>query len=305
MNKRTRIMLCRFLLSLLLLAGSVIPSFSSAAAGDCEEWYARTGLIDKSGDNENGYTIGSRGDSGFSLARLDNKFDILSTEIQFSFKAYPTDGISNEVWAYMSFGLDFDDRKILHTSEENKASGLIELILWQRAGGGFNLSLFNDYEHVVIAIENFDFEAVHTLSFSEKSVGIFPVFDGVPYTNIDFSSALEKHMGENAGNTYLGVGGMDGYEFSNLKIVHLEQTEPPASSGEAPNITDGGSKLGDIEDAPAKTEPEPEPEESGLSPLAITLLLGGIAAVLVIVIVVILLVSKHKKKETDKSDITQ
>ena len=120
MKKRTRVKLLCFLFSTFLLAGSILPSFTSAAAGDCEEWYARTGLIDKSGDNENGYTIGSRGDSGYSLARLDNKFDVLATEIQFSFKAYPTDGVSNEIWAYMSFGLDFDDRKILHTADENR-----------------------------------------------------------------------------------------------------------------------------------------------------------------------------------------
>ena len=302
MKKRTRVKLLCFLFSTFLLAGSILPSFTSAAAGDCEEWYARTGLIDKSGDNENGYTIGSRGDSGYSLARLDKKFDVLATEIQFSFKAYPTDGVSNEIWAYMSFGLDFDDRKILHTADENRESGLVELILWQRAGGGFNLSLFNDYEHAVICIDEFDFDAVHTLSFSKKSVGIYLVFDGMPYTLQDFTLPLEKHMGDNAGNTYLGVGGLDGYEFTNLKIAPLEQKETPETPTPDSSI-DGSNKLGDtdISDKPAETDPEPEPVKRGFqfTPFSIALL-SGIAAILVIAIVVIILVSKHKKKPTDK-----
>lgn len=298
MKKRTKIKFLCFLFSSFLLAGLILPVFTSAAAGDCEEWYARTGLIDKSGDNENGYTIGSRGDSGFSLARLDKKFDVLTTEIQFSFKAYPTDGVSNEMWAYMSFGLDFDDRKILHTSDENRESGLVELILWQRAGGGFNLSLFNDYEHAVITIDEFDFNAVHTLSFSKKSVGIYLVLDGMPYTLQDFTLPLEKHMGDNAGNTYLGIGGLDGYEFTNLKIVPLEQKETPTESSTNSSIS-GSNKLGDADIPDTPTEAEPVESSFQFTPLTIALL-SGIAAILVIAIVVIVLVSKHKRKPTDK-----
>ncbi len=310
MRKRTKITLCSILCSAFLLTGSILPSFTSTAAGDCEEWYARTGLIDKSGDNENGYTIGSRGDSGYSLARLDNKFDVLATEIQFSFKAYPTDGVSNEMLAYMSFSLDFDDTKILHTADENRESGLVELILWQRASGGFNLSLFNDFEHAVVAIDEFDFDAVHTLSFAKKSVGIYLVLDGMPYTQLDFTTSLEKHMGENAGNTYLGVGGLDGYEFSNLKIRPLEVKEPPKDQTPSDSSIDGSNKLGnvDIDKEPAKAEPEPEPVEKAgfqFTPLTTALILGGIAAVLVIAIIVIVLVSKRKKKPTDRSADSQ
>lgn len=294
MKNRTRIKFCCFLCSLFLLASSILPSFTSSAAGNCEEWYARTGLIDKSGDNENGYTIGSRGDSGYSLVRLDKKFDVLATEIQFSFKAYPTDGVSTEMLAYMSFGLNFDDRTILHTADENRESGLVELILWQRAGGGFNLSLYNDHEYAVVAIENFDFDAVHTLSFAKKSVGTYLVFDGMPYTLLDFTTPLEKHTGENAGNTYLAVGGLDGYEFTNLKVAPLEVKESPKEQTTSNSSIDGSKKLGDIENNSSETDAEAEQTGFQFTPLMFTLL-GGIVFVLVIAIVIILIIRKHKK----------
>ena len=299
MRKKRLKMFC-FLTAAFLFGSSIFAPFTSTAASDCEEWYAKAGLIDKAGNNEEGYTIGSRGDSGYSLARLDNPFDILTTEIQFSFNAYPTDGTSTEVWAYMSFGLDFDEKTILHTTDENKESGLIELILWQRAGGGFNLSLFNDYEHAIIAIENFDFDAVHTISFAEKSVGTYLIFDGMPYTTVDFSSALEKHTGDYAGSTYLGIGGTQGYEFSNLKLVPIEKTETPEV--EAPNTSSGGSKLGDIDisDEPVDSKPETEitnNNEFQFFPLVV--ILAGIAVVIIIFIIIIIRVSKHKKKPSD------
>ena len=298
--RKKRLKMFRFLTTAFLFGSSIFTPFTSLAANNCEEWYAKAGLIDKAGNNEEGYTIGSRGDSGYSLARLDNQFDILTTEIQFSFNAYPTDGTSTEIWAYMSFGLDFDEKTILHTTDENKESGLIELILWQRAGGEFNLSLFNDYEHAIIAIENFDFDAVHTISFAEKSVGTYLIFDGMPYTTVDFSSALEKHTGDYAGSTYLGIGGIQGYEFSNLKLVPIEKTETPEV--EAPNTSSGGSKLGDIDisDEPVDSKPETEitnNNEFQFFPLVV--ILAGIAVVIIIFIIIIIRVSKHKKKPSD------
>lgn len=283
---------CNVLISAFLLAGALFPALTTQASGNCEEWYARLGLIDKTGDNENGYTIGSRGDSGPSLVRLEEPLDILSTEIRFSFKAYPTDGVSDEVWAYMSFGRDFKDKTLLHSTEENREAGCVELILWQRAGGGFNLSLFNDYENAVIAIDEFDFDAVHTLAFSQKSVGIYLVFDGVPYTTLDFTTALEKHIGENAGSTYLALGGMDGYEFSNLQIIPGENI----TDGNVPNASAKGSKLGDMDVSDKQAEPAPASSKSFLSPFALALM-GGIAAALLLAIGFIFLLARRRKKQ--------
>lgn len=291
MRKRKKRTFCCFLLSTFLLAGTLFTTIPSIAAGSCEEWYARLGLIDKEGDNENGYTIGSRGDSGPSLVRLEDSLDILATEIQFSFRAYPTDGVSDEVWAYMAFGRDFKDKTLLHTAEENKESGLVELILWQRAGGGFNLSLFNDYEHAVIAIDEFDFDAVHTLSFAQKSVGIYMVFDGVPYTTVDFTTALEKHVGENAGSTYLTLGGMDGYEFSNLRIIPGENI----ADGNVPNAAAKGSKLGDLDNTDKNAGPAPAASTSFFTPFKLAAM-GGVAAVLIAAIGILLVLGKRKKK---------
>lgn len=282
---------CSVLISAFLLAGALSPALTATAAGNCEEWYARLGLIDKAGDNENGYTIGSRGDSGASLVRLENQFDILSTEIQFSFKAYPTDGVSDEVWAYMAFGRDFKDKTLLHSAEENRESGCVELILWQRAGGGFNLSLFNDYENAVIAIDDFDFDAVHTLSFSQKSVGIYLVFDGVPYTTLDFTTPLEQHIGENAGSTYLALGGMDGYEFSNLRIISGENI----TDANVPNASARGSKLGDIDLTENQAEPAPAAAGSFVTPFTLALM-GGIAAALILAIGIIFFLARRRKK---------
>lgn len=286
--KRTKFGSCLLatLLTVVLALSSVVPT----RAANCEEWYAKRGMFDKEGDNENGYTIGSRGDTGYSMIRYGEKFDLLSTEIEFSFKTYPTDGKSQEVWAYMQFGLDLKEKSFLNSLEKNEETGTIEFILWQRADGKFQMSLFNGYERVYIVIQqDFDYDAVHTLSFADKAVGIFLVFDGIPYSQVDFTSAFEQHTGENAGNTYFAVGGQQGYEFTNLKIKPLEKVDTPQA---APNNGSNKkpSKLGDLLE-------EEEPVNEGMSPLLYIPI--GITGILVIVLICLILKHKQKKKTTE------
>ena len=264
----------------------------TASAVNCEEWYTRRGMVDKAGDNEKGYTIGSRGDTSFTVCRYGEQLDIMQTEIQFSFKAWPTDPRLTESWAYITFGTDFKENSFMTTSENNREYGRIQIIMYQRLNGTFHLRLYNDYERAVITKENFDFDAIHTISFEEKALGIFLVFDGMPYTEVDFSTLLEKHIGENAGKTYFAVGGYEGYEYTNLRILPKEKKEVEPVSYDAPNNSSG--KLGDDYEEPA----EDVVEETKVKPVVVVLCsVGGALLVGCAVLTTVIIVKKKKSKK--------
>lgn len=286
---------CSLLLVILMVVTAFVPA-TTVSAKNCEEWWTRRGLVDKAGDNENGYTIGSRGDTSFTVCRYEEKLDIMATEIQFSFKAWPTDPKLKDSWAYLNFGTDFKESSFVASHEENMKTGRIQILIYQRKEGGFHLNVYKDFEHAVIAINNFDFEAVHTLSFEEKALGIFLVFDGIPYTGFDFTDMFEKHTGENAGNTYFAVGGYEGYEFTNLKIVPKEKKEVLPDDYVAPDSS--GGKLGDTE----IDEPEEVEETFEMTPAIIAAIAISGVTVIAAIIITIYVVKKKKGKANKKED---
>lgn len=294
MNTKKKSRLCSFIIAAFMITSLVLPSFTSQAGSVCEEWHAKMGLIDKSGNEEDGYTIGSRGDSGVSMARCDLRFDLLATEIQFSFDAYPIDGVAQESFAYIGFGLDLDDKKMLGTAEENAEAGRIEFILWKRADGKLTMSLFNGVEKAVLSIDNFDFEKVHTISFVKRSIMTMLVLDGTPYSSFDFSPYLEKHEGDNAGKTYLTVGGLQAYEFSNLKIVPTEKQEESTQQSTTKKPSNG--KLGDIEFEEEDTMVD---ENNSNDILWLGLITVGSVVIVSGCVACVLLLAKRKKKVTD------
>ena len=289
MRKRNRTKWCSLLLVGLMLITAFVPA-TTVSAKNCEEWWTRKGLVDKAGDNENGYTIGSRGDTSFTVCRYEEKLDIMATEIQFSFKSWPTDPKLKDSWAYLNFGTDFKESSFVAPYEENMKTGRIQILIYQRKEGGFHLNVYKDFEHAVIAINNFDFDAVHTLSFEEKALGIFLVFDGIPYTGFDFTEMFEKHTGENAGNTYFAVGGYEGYEFTNLKILPKEKKEVSPNDYVAPD--NSGGKLGDAN----VEEPDVETDGFKLTPaVTVAIVISGVSLVAAIVIVIYVIRKKKGK----------
>lgn len=297
MKKRNGVKWCSLLLAVLMLVTAFVPATTASAAGNCEEWWTRKGMVDKAGDNENGYTIGSRGDTSFTVCRYEEQFDILATEIQFSFKAWPTDPNLKDSWAYLNFGLDFKDSSYMTTKENNLEAGRIQILIYQREAGGFHMNVYNGTEYAVISMEKFDFDAVHTLSFEEKALGIFVVFDGMPYTNYDFTEMFEKHMGDNAGKTYFAVGGYEGYEFTNLKIVPKEKKEVSPDDYVAPD--NSGGKLGDT----TVEEPEEDVEETfQMTPAIIAAIAISGVTVIAAVVITVYVIKKKKGNKKIKQD---
>ena len=286
---------CSLLLVVLMVVTAFVPA-TTVSAKNCEEWWTRRGLVDKAGDNENGYTIGSRGDTSFTVCRYEEKVDILATEIQFSFKAWPTDPNLKDSWAYLNFGLDFKESEFLSSREENAPTGRVQLTLNQRADGAFHLYIWDNELRGVIKLNNFDFDATHTISFEEKAMGIFIVFNGAAWTEYDFSSVFEKHVGENAGNTYIAVGGYEGYEFTNLKIVPKEKKVVSPEDYVAPD--NSGGKLGDTE----IKEPEEVEETFQMTPAIIAAIAISGVTVIAAIIITIYVVKKKKGKAKQKEN---
>lgn len=293
-KRKFGVTLCSVLLAVFTIVAALVPA-STAYAGNCEEWYTRRGLVDKAGDNENGYTIGSRGDTSFTVCRYGEQIDILATEIQFSFKAWPRDPNLTDSWAYITFGRDFKESSFLATADKNAETGRIQLLLYQKWDGQFWLHMYNGQEMRVLHLSNFDFDAVHTISFMEKAVGTYLVFDGQPYTDHDFSSVMEPHIGENAGKTYFAVGGYEAYEFSNMKIVPIEKQTASGEDYVAPN-NPGGGKLGDL-DSDEEEEVDAEPRKELLF-----ITIGTVVTAVILASVLIVMKRKSKSKQIQKEE---
>ncbi len=286
---------CSLLLIVLMLISAFIPA-TTVSAKDCEEWWTKRGLVDKAGDNENGYTIGSRGDTSFTVCRYEKQLDLLASEFQFAFQAWPTNGKQDDQWAYINFDLDFNDSTFLRKREENAVTGRVQICLNQHKDGTFTFWVYDNGLRTLFKRKNFDFDAVHSISFEEKAMGIFLVFDGVPWLGYDFTPIFEKHIGENAGKTYFAVGGNEGYEFTNLKILPKEKKEVSVEDFVAPD--NGGGKLGDLE-----TEAPVEEIDEGfqLSPVLIAI---GISVVTLIAAIIITsyVIRKKKGKKTKEQE---
>lgn len=278
---------CSLLLVILMMISVFVPA-TTVSAKNCEEWWTKRGLVDKAGDNENGYTIGSLGDTSFTVCRYEEQLDIMATEIQFTFKAWPTSGGSDDMWAYMNFGLDFEDTTFIRKIDENAPLGRVQIMLNWDPDGTFTFWVADDGIRTIFKSKNFDWDAVHTLSFEEKSMGIFLVFDGTPFVGYDWTPLFEKHLGENAGKTYFAVGGNEGYEFTNLKIVPIEKKVVNPEDYVAPD--NGGGKLGDIE-----TE-APVEEEEGFQWTPAIVVAVSISGVTVLVAIIITIYVIRRKK---------
>ena len=63
----------------------------------------------------------------------------------------------------------------------------------------------------MMTLDNFDFTLPHGLSFQEKFDGYYLCFDGAPLGAVNFNKFLEHHTGDNAGTTYLRVGGQQAF----------------------------------------------------------------------------------------------
>lgn len=286
-----------------------------------EDWATTFGLVEKYGNDEDGYFIYGKGDVDSSCLDYEVPFDVMKTEISFKFEAHPFGDFYEATWAYLAIYPYSNDPKWItdYTYEENQEAGRIEFLLEQHTDGSMAFCLFqNPVSKPLITIPDFDFEAVHTLSFEEKAMGTFPVFDGMTLGEVDLTREMQKHVGENAGNSYLRVGGLQQFAFEHLKLTELEAsaegTDPAegADSEAAKELNAGASnqpvrKLGSLasseeeEDTEAESQEEiPEetvPKESGSQMTWLWIVLAVAVVLAAAVIIVIVVVKKRKSKK--------
>lgn len=303
----------RWFLILLLTMISFLGSGQTARAA-LEDWATTFGLVEKYGNDEDGYFIYGKGDVDSSCLDYEVPFDLMKTEISFRFEAHPFGDFYEETWAYLAIYPYSNDPKWIadYTYEENQEAGRIEFLLEQRKDGSMAFCLFqNPVSKPLITIPDFDFEAVHTLSFEEKAMGTFPVFDGMTLGEVDLTKEIQKHVGENAGNSYLRVGGLQQFAFEHLKLMELKESaegaeEKPSDAGGADTqasekpVRKLGSLAGAKEDVEAESQEQiPEetvPKDAGSQMIWLWVLLATVI-VLAVMIIVIVVVKKRKSKK--------
>ena len=237
----------------------------------------------------------------------------MKSEIQFKFEAHPFNEFYEETWAYLAIYPVSNDTKWLYdyTYEENQEAGRIEFLLEQHKDGSMGFCL---YQHPIsrklIDVPDFDYDAIHTISFEERLMGTFVVLDGMALGEVDLTQEMQKHIGENAGKSYLRVGGLQQFAFEHLKIEKLEEkpdTKPTQTETKDPENSDEPvKKLGDLagkEDNKPEEKDEPQAgdtEESGFSLMWIWVILLAAVILAAIVTIVVLIVKQQKRTKEEK-----
>lgn len=300
-------------LAVLLLTAVCFLSWGDTAKAALEDWATTFGMVEKYGNDEDGYFIYGKGDVDSSCLDYEVPFDLMKTEISFKFEAHPFGDFYEETWAYLAIYPYSNDPKWVadYTYEENQEAGRIEFLLEQHKDGSMSFCLFqNPISRSLITIPDFDFDAVHTLSFEEKAMGTFPVFDGMPLGEVDLTKEMQKHVGENAGSSYLRVGGLQQFSYEHLKLTELEtpaEGEKPAETIETDTKASDKPvrKLGSLAGADEKEEPgeqipeEQIPKESGSQMVWPWVILIAVI-ILAAVIIMIVVVKKRKSKKGEK-----
>lgn len=277
-----------------------------------EDWATTFGLVEKYGNDEDGYFIYGKGDVDSSCLDYEKPFDLTKSEIQFKFEAHPFNEYYEETWAYLAIYPVSNDTKWLYdyTYEENQAAGRIEFLLEQHKDGSMGFCL---YQHPVsrklIDVPDFDYDAIHTISFEERLLGTFVVLDGMTLGEVDLTQEMQKHIGENAGNSYLRVGGLQQFAFEHLKIVELEEkpdAKPTQSATTGSTKSDKPvKKLGSLANQENKTSEGDDTQtsdtkESGFSLMWIWVILLSVVILAAIVIIVVLIVKQQKRMKEEK-----
>lgn len=296
----------------LALAAVLFTTSTQIAHAELEDWATTFGLVEKYGNDEDGYFIYGKGDVDSSCLDYEKPFNLMESEIQFRFEAHPFNEYYTETWAYLAISKGTDGKKWLtnYTYEQNQADGRIEFLMEQHSDGSMTLCHYQYPVNVeLITVPDFDYEAVHTISFAEKAMGTYVVFDGMALGSVDLTPEMEQHIGENAGSSYLRVGGLQQFEFEHLKINKLE-TQPdtkPTQPDETKNPTDSNkpSKLGDLagKDKPSDEDNKAEDntaEVTGFSILWVWAIVLAVVIFAAVVTMIILIIRRHKNAKEEK-----
>ncbi len=296
----------------LALAAVLFTTSTQVAHAELEDWATTFGLVEKYGNDEDGYFIYGKGDVDSSCLDYEVPFDLMKTEISFQFEAHPFNEYFEETWAYLAIYPYSNDPKWIseYTYEENQEAGRIEFLLEQHTDGSMGFCLFqNPVSRTLINIPDFDYEAVHTVSFEERLMGTFVVFDGMTLGEVDLTQEMQKHIGENAGNSYLRVGGLQQFAFEHLKIEELEakpDTKPAQSETKDPEKSDEPvKKLGSLANNEKKPSEDDETQtsdikESGFPLMWIWVILLAVIILAAIVTIVVLIVKQQKRTKEEK-----
>lgn len=286
-----------------------------SASAALEDWGTTNGILKKSGNDTDGYSIINDASAGYGAATYEVPVDIMSTQLRFKFTAIPADESLTESWAYISFTTDIEERGILFDPADSQSIGRIELLLWQRANGTFELAMYQGgvAQTQIVVEENFDFSAEHTLAFTESISGDYLVFDGIPYSSTSFQKYLDFHKGGK--KTYIRVGGHDAFTFTDLKIETItpEESEEPVNPNlSEPDIPSHFDKLGDLAESETESSvpsggtaasSDTGSSSQGLSGTVIGIIIAGsVAAVCLIAALIILICLKARKKSKNKTE---
>ncbi len=294
----------------LALAAVLFTTSTQIAHAELEDWATTFGLVEKYGNDEDGYFIYGKGDVDSSCLDYEKPFDLMKSEIQFKFEAHPFNEYFEETWAYLAISKGADGMKWLtdYTYEQNQADGRIEFLMEQHKDGSMGFCLYqHPINRTLINIPDFDYEAIHTISFEERLMGTFVVFDGMVLGEVDLTQEMQKHIGENAGSSYLRVGGLQQFAFEHLKIEELEEkpdTKPTQSETKEPEKSDKPvKKLGNLanqENKPSEGDETQtsDTEESGFSFMWIWVILLSVVILAAIVTIVILIVKQQKRTKS-------
>ncbi len=303
--RRLRKVTQRLTVAMVLVSVLVMTSTQVAHAA-LEDWATTFGLVEKYGNDEDGYFIYGKGDVDSSCLDYEVPFDLMNTEISFKFEAHPFNEYFESTWAYMAIYPYSNDPKWIsdYTYEENQAAGRIEFLLEQHTDGSMGFCLFqNPVSRTLVNIPDFDYEAIHTISFEEKLMGTFVVFDGMVLGEVDLTQEMQKHIGENAGNSYLRVGGLQQFSFEHLKIGALEvkpDAKPVQSVTKNPaEANKPVDKLGSLAEKWDNNTQENNAEEVGFSLMWLWVILLAVVVIAAIVVIVVLVVKQKGKKEEE------
>ncbi len=320
----------RYLTSLMALGTAAFLMTGQPVQAALEDWATTFGLVEKYGSDEEGYFIYGKGDVDSSCLDYEAPFDLMKTEISFKFEAHPFNEFYDQTWAYLAIYPEPNDSKWLYdyTYEENQEAGRIEFLLEQHTDGSMAFCL---YQHpistVLIEIPDFDFERVHTISFEEKLMGTFVVFDGMALGEVDLTKEMQKHIGENAGNSYLRVGGLQQFAFEHLKLTELEgaaeggtaaepepeRTEPKASDKPVRKLGSLASQNAEEEEAAGDEEQATEGEDQGVpgqkeaagqtgSSLLWICVALAVVILLAVIVMIAVIVKRRKKQKQEKKE---
>ncbi len=297
----------------LMLASVLFMTSAQIARAELEDWGTTFGLVEKYGNDEDGYFIYGKGDVDSSCLDYEKPFDVMKSEIQFKFEAHPFNEYYDQTWAYLAIYPVSNDTKWLYdyTYEENQRDGRMEFLLEQHKDGSMGFCL---YQHPIstklIDIPDFDYEAVHTISFEERLMGTFVVLDGMTLGEVDLTQEMQKHIGENAGNSYLRVGGLQQFAFEHLKIKELEvkpDTTPTQTTAKDPEASSKpvnklGSLAGKEDNKPEEKNEtdEKDTEETGFSMAWLWVILLAVVIVAAIVAILVLVVRQRKGKKEEE-----